>query len=152
MWLDDQERKETEFAKNKFPEVSRWGKHEFEFSWSRGSWSMIVHVFVAQTRIDLTLLWNRKEVVISSYFLHFFCNQQSRQISSHDGISLKYLRIAISSREQAFIELNIRWRRQYLILVSLDIKEKPMLIWHFRDCFRCESTLGERESSQISRI
>ena len=24
MWLDDQERKETELAGNKFPEVSRW--------------------------------------------------------------------------------------------------------------------------------
>ena len=32
MWLDDQERKETELAGNKFPEVYRWGKHEFEFS------------------------------------------------------------------------------------------------------------------------
>ena len=32
---------------------------------------MIVHVFAAQTRADLTLLWNRKKVVISSDFLHF---------------------------------------------------------------------------------
>ena len=72
---------------------------------------MIVHVFVAQTRVDLTLLWNRKEVVISSDFIHFFCNRWWRQIRTHDGISLKYLRFVKSSKEQAVIELNIRGRR-----------------------------------------
>ena len=46
-----------------------------------------------------------------SYIFLVTGSRESRQIISHQGISLKYQRITKSLREQAFIALNIRGRR-----------------------------------------
>ena len=89
---------------------------------------MIVHVFVAQTRIDLTLLWNRKEVVISSDFLHFSCNQSSR-------VTIDY----ISSRDFAKIAEDCQILKRAGFIGAKDSLAKVILHlgfrWHHRETY-----------------
>ena len=88
---------------------------------------MIVHVFVAQTRIDLTLLWNRKEVVISSDFLAYIFSVTS----SRDRLDFKMLSKLRFKRNRKDTEPHWDYWGRYSVLQDHIIRSiHPVLVSH----------------------
>ena len=95
-------------------------------SGSKKDWNVTVNISIEICELSSSACWN--EELMSEY-------RENKSEYTEDYYTAKPLLAKIS-----------------LICVSVGISEKPMIIRHCCDCFRYESTLGERELLQISCI